>query len=87
MNQYLESKEYVYQCNKWAAGATELGVIAGWIASFRIPQAGAVALASGLIAEGFMWMANEVIYKMTNKGIRIYVSNRNPVNVIQIYGR
>ncbi|PEA55112.1 hypothetical protein CON64_09535 [Bacillus pseudomycoides] len=82
-----ESKDYVYECNKWAAYSTGVAVIAGWIASFGIPQAAAVALASGLVAVGLMWTANEVSYRMTSKGTKIYLSNWNPVNTIQISGR
>jgi len=39
------------------------------------------------IKAGFIWAANEVNYKMTSKGTRVYIRNWNMVRPIQIYGR
>lgn len=82
-----ESKTFVYNCNKWAAGAAGVAVIAGYLSTLGLPYAGAAALAAGLISAGLWWVGNEVDYKMTSKGTKIYLSNWNPVNVIQISGR
>ncbi|EJV57002.1 hypothetical protein [Bacillus cereus] len=82
-----ESKTFVYNCNKWAAGAAGVAVITGYVAAMGVPQAAAAALAAGLISAGLWWVGNEVDYRMTSKGTKIYLSNWNPVNIVQISGR
>lgn len=75
-----ESKTFAYNLNKWGIGSTGVAVVSGYIASLGVPAAGAVGV-------GFFWLANEINYYMTSNGTLIYLSNWNPINIVQVSGR
>lgn len=80
-----EADELVYKLEIWAAGAGAVGIIASYVASKGVPYAAGVALASGLIGFGLGAAALKINHYIgKTHGVVIYVSNWNPINILQV---
>lgn len=79
--------ELEYKATLWGFGAGSVAAVPGYIASKGIPYDAAVTLASGLAAIGFAALAFEANHENDGDGVVIYLSNWNPIDLIDITSR
>ncbi|EOP78901.1 hypothetical protein IGM_06508 [Bacillus cereus HuB4-4] len=82
-----EAKKLSYELTKWSYIGAGVAAVAGFVAAFGIVPAAAAALAAGLISIGLAYIANEINYKTTNRGVKIYYSTWNMLKPVQVSGR